>query len=72
MNKPIEPILDAAVRAGLIPRDFAEAADAFAEELATKVCAGELTVEEANRLAEQRALTDAAAAKARGWPHPRK
>lgn len=55
----LDPLLEQAVRAGLMTRGEAEAADAWAEQLAKAKAAGVITEAEAQRQIIERAHADA-------------
>lgn len=62
MTRPIEdlePLLQAAVQAGLMTLEEAWSVDDFGSEMADAVCAGELTRDQAGGIAEARAVRDA-------------
>jgi hypothetical protein len=57
--KRLAPMLERAVSQGLISRELAEARDVWAEGLADRVTAGDLSQEECMRLVTEQALEDA-------------
>ena len=59
----MDPLLRWAVRQGIITEGQAQDADALGDGLATRVMAGELTVQQAGELAAKQGLSDGAAIK---------
>lgn len=59
MSREIAPMLEQAIRLGLMTRDEAERADAFAEDLAKRHARGEITDEECLAMTTARATADA-------------
>ncbi len=61
-GKKLDPLLEQVIAAGLMTREEAERVDAWADDLATRKCAGEVTDDEVSELVRDRATLDALAA----------
>ena len=59
-RRELSPMLERAIRSGLMTRDEAERVDAWSDELATLKVRGEVSDAELTRLIEERATADAA------------
>jgi hypothetical protein len=59
VNRKLDPLLEKAIRDGMMTREEAEKVDAWCGEIATRTKRGELSVAEGERLARERATVDA-------------
>ncbi len=64
----LDPGIEASIALGLIPRDIAEEFDDWSDDIAARVVAGSLSVEESEVLTRDRAVKDEARAQLRGFP----
>jgi hypothetical protein len=58
-RKRFDPVLEQAIRAGLMTREEAEQVDAWSDDLATLKVRGKVSDAELRKLIEERAIADA-------------